>query len=160
MTTTTIDMRPEPFELPFFYTQLDILAKNRLNLWQKEGRTLGDGSIFAWHAYGKLLNTKKGKMEQLTYDIGLSSDITKAMHAAKDFVEYYERRADKHGGLNIGDYQDFDNGSCHEWGNTDYYDGSKFQPRSLEYGIRLCFGDGSVLYFKIQSKQLSELQHS
>lgn len=157
MKTTTIDMRPEPFELPFFYTQLDTLAKNRMNLWQKQGRTLGDGSIFTWHAYGCLLNTRKGKMEQYTDDIGLSSDITKALHAAKDFVDYYERRADKHGGLNIGSYLDFENGSCHEWGNATQYDGSDNQPRSLLYGIRLCFGDGSVLYFKIQSKPLSEL---
>lgn len=157
MKTTTIDMRPEPFELPFFYTQLDTLAKNRLNLWQKEGRTLGEGSVFAWHAFGTWKNTRTGKMEQLTYDISMSSDIAKATRAAKDFIEYYERLADKHGGLNIGSYLDFENGSCHEWGNADNYDGSTTQPRSLLYGIRLCFGDGSVLYFKIQSKQLSEL---
>ena len=47
METTTIDLRPEPFELPFKYEQLDLLAKNRLNLWQKRGLVLGEGSVFA-----------------------------------------------------------------------------------------------------------------
>ena len=157
METTTIDMRPEPFELPFKYEQLDQLAKNRLNLWLKRGLVLGEGSVFVWHAYGVWKDVRRGTMQNLTYDIGMSADLTKAMHAAKDFIEYYERHAARHGGLNIGIYTDFENGNCHEWGNAVKYDGSDEQPRSLLYGIRLCFGDGSTLYFRIQSKRIEEL---
>ena len=53
------------------------------------------------------------------------------------------------GGLNLAD--------CHEWGNANDYAGGKNQPRSLSYGIRLSFNDGSILFFVITSKQKKEL---
>lgn len=147
--TTTIDMRPEPFVLPFFYTQLDILAKNRLRLWQEHRRILGEGSVFAWHTWGMVRNSD-GEMEP-TCDSGLyiTSDIAKPLHDAKDFAEYHQRHADEHGGLNVED--------CWEFGNAKDYDGGDIQPRSLLYGMRLSFNDGSVLFFRMESKLKEEL---
>ena len=146
MKKVTIDMRPEPFELPFFYTQLDELAKNRLNLWQKEGRTLGEGSVFVWNACGMELDPDSGEMFLTSDALSVSTRIEKPLHMAKDFIEYNERHADVHGGLNLA--------KCHEWGNAVHYDGSDTQPRSLLYGVKLCYNDGSVRIFKIESKQL------
>lgn len=142
-------MRPEPFELPFFYTQLDILAKNRLNLWQKEGRTLGEGSIFAFCDSGMQRNIDGDLYATAGYP-QITKRLETALHRAKDFIEYHERHADEHGGLNLSD--------CHEWGNArEYYSGGKYQPRSLQYGIRLSYNDGAVLFFTITSKLESEL---
>jgi hypothetical protein len=153
MKTTTIDMRPEPFEPPFFYTQLDTLAKHRLNLWQKHGRTLGEGSIFAFCDSGMVKDYfEDGTATDLHPAAGypkVTKHLEYALHRAKDFIEYHERHADKHGGLNLDD--------CHEWGNAQLYDGGKNQPRSLSYGIRLSFNDGSILFFTITSRQESEL---
>ena len=154
---STIDLRPKPFELPFFYTQLDILAKNRLNLWLKEGRVLGDGCIFGYCDSGMVLPSevekndpavKEGARAMAGYP-QMTKHLVYALHRAKDFVEYYERRADEHGGLNLED--------CHEWGNAKQFDGSKNQPRSLLYGIRLAYNDGSVRFFTITSKLTEEL---
>jgi len=148
MATTTIDMRPEPFELPFFYAQLDILAKNRLDLWQKKGRVLGEGSVFGYCDSGMTRNDDNGFCAMAGYS-QMTRRLDVAIHRAKDFVEYHERHADEHGGLNLDD--------CHEWGNARHYDGGKDQPRSLQYGIRLSFNDGAVRFFTITSKPESEL---
>lgn len=157
MKTTTIDMRPEPFELPFFYTQLDTLAKNRLNLWQKQGRTLGEGSIFAYCDSGTVFPSEVEKNDPAVNDgprptagyPQMTRHLEYALHRAKDFIEYHERNAAEHGGLRLDD--------CHEWGNAQHYDGGQYQPRSLQYGIRLSYNDGTVLFFIITSKLESEL---
>lgn len=141
-------MRPEPFELPFFYTQLDILAKNRLNLWQNEGMTLGEGSIFGYCDSGMSRKDDYDFYAMAGYP-QMTKSLEDALHHAKDFIEYHERHADEHGGLNLDD--------CHEWGNARNYDGGNNQPRSLQYGIRLSFNDGAVRFFTITSKQMNEL---
>lgn len=150
METTTIDMRPKPFEPPFKYEQLDLLAKNRLKLWQKRGRVLGDGSIHVWNEYGMERVKDSEEMNPHTVSsIGISKNLADALRQAKDFADYHERHADEHGGLNVED--------CHEWGNAKEYNGGDISPRSLLYGIRLSFNDGSVLFFKIESKHIEEI---
>lgn len=149
MTKVTIDMRPEPFELPFFYTQLDILAKNRLNLWLKEGRTLGEGSIFGYADSGMVIHDKEDGLCPSAGSAQMTKRMEDALHRAKDFIEYHERHADRNGGLKLDD--------CHEWGNARSFDGGCQSPRSLLYGIRLSYNDGSVRFFTITSKQESEL---
>lgn len=148
MATTTIDMRPQPFELPFFYEQLDTLAKNRLNLWMKRKRTLGDGSIFGYSESG-MQRSDEGDLYATAGYPRMTKHLEDALHQAKDFIEYHERHADKHGGLKLGD--------CHEWGNARSYDGGKWQPRALQYGIRLSFNDGTVRFFTITSKPMNDL---
>jgi hypothetical protein len=150
METTTIDMRPEPFELPFKYEQLDLLAKNRLNLWLKRGLVLGEGSVFASYEWGMMRNSESGEMDVWSGNtIIQSKDLTCHLHNAKDFIEYHERHAAEHGGLNVEE--------CHEWGNAKHYDGGDIQPRSLLYGVRLTFNDGTQLFHRIESKLIEEL---
>ncbi len=150
METTTIDLRPEPFELPFKYEQLDLLAKNRLNLWQKRGLVLGEGSVFASYEWGMMRNNESGELDVWSGNrIIQSKDLTRHLHNAKDFIEYHERHADEHGGLNVEE--------CYEWGNAKHYDGGDIQPRSLLYGVRLTFNDGTQLFYRIESKRIEKL---
>ena len=151
MEKVTIDMRPEPFELPFKYEQLDLLAKNRLNLWLKRGLVLGEGSVFASYKWGMMRNSESGEMEVWSGNsIIQSKDLTNHLHNAKDFIEYHEKfTAKEHGGLNVEE--------CHEWGNAKHYDGGDTQPRSLCYGVRLTFNDGTQLFYRIESKRIEEL---
>ena len=151
METITIDLRPEPFELPFKYEQLDLLAKNCLNLWLKRGLVLGEGSVFASYEWGMMRNSESGEMDVWSGNsIIQSKDLTLHLHNAKDFIEYHEKfTAEEHGGLNVEE--------CHEWGNAKHYDGGDIQPRSLLYGVRLTFNDGTQLFYRIESKRIEEL---
>lgn len=145
-----IDMRPEPFELPFKHEKLDQLEKNRLKLWQEKGRTLGEGSVFASGEYGMERDSESGEMTVWPSNRTLLSKyLPSHLNQAKDFIEYHERHADEHGGLNVGE--------CHEWGNAKQYDGGDIQPRSLLYGVRLTFNDGTQLFYRIESKRIEEL---
>ena len=117
-------------------------------LWQKKGRVLGEGSVFGYCDSGMTRNDDNGFCAMAGYS-QMTRRLDVAIHRAKDFVEYHERHADEHGGLNLDD--------CHEWGNARHYDGGKDQPRSLQYGIRLSFNDGAVRFFTITSKPESEL---
>ena len=146
-----IDLAPEPFELPFKYEQLDLLAKNRLKLWQERGRKLGEDSVFASYEWGMKRNSESGEMEVWSGNaIIQSKDLTRHLHNAKDFIEYHEKfTAKEHGGLNVEE--------CHEWGNAKHYDGGDIQPRSLLYGVRLTFNDGTQLFCRIESKRIEEL---
>lgn len=137
-------------KLPFFYTQLDQLAKNRLNLWQKRGLVLGAGSVFASYEWGMMRDSESGDMKVWSGNsFVLSKDLAHHLHHAKDFIEYHERHAGEHGGLNVEE--------CHEWGNAEQYDGGDIQPRSLLYGVRLTFNDGTRLLYRIESKLIEEL---
>ena len=154
MNTTTIDMRPEPFELPFKHEQLDILEENRQKLLKKN-RVLGDGSIFAYCDSGTSRRnddgetTPDGDLYAMAGYPTITKSLADAIQRAKEFVQYYERFAGERGGLNLDD--------CHEWGNARYYaEDRKHQPM-LTYGIRLSFNDGTVLFFTIKSKPIEEL---
>ena len=145
METVTIDMRPEPFELPFKPVQLEMIEQNRVKLWQEQRKELGGDSVFLRTEGGMLFDNEDGVMKPYhPIQAGwIHTQLSKAYHSAKDFVQYHERHADEHGGLNVG--------RCHEWGDARYYTGDERGHRGLLYGIRLEFNDGSVLLYTIES---------